>query len=93
MSKEPIYRIKVEVLREEEDECKFIEIIRGGLNCSGFVILLDNGDCGSVIMHNVNKIDIANAIASNSHLMDASLIAKAMRDGKKVHPGRKKPAG
>lgn len=30
MSKEPIYRIKVEVIGEEKDSCKIDETLRGG---------------------------------------------------------------
>lgn len=30
MSKEPIYRIKVEVIGEEKDGCKVDETLRGG---------------------------------------------------------------
>lgn len=34
MSKEPIYRIKVEVIGEEKEDCKLDESLRGGLSAA-----------------------------------------------------------
>jgi len=53
------------------------------VDCNGFVILCDKGDRGTSIMHNVSNIDIAHALAGNGNLMAASLIALAMREGRK----------
>ncbi|MBE5774522.1 MAG: hypothetical protein E7337_11405 [Clostridiales bacterium] len=83
MSKEPIYRIKVEVIGEEKEGCKLDESLRGGVECSGFVILSNNEDHTSVAMHAVSNMDIATMIAPSGEMMAASLIAQAMREGKK----------
>lgn len=83
MSKEPIYRIKVEVIGEEKEDCKLDESLRGGVECSGFVILSNNEDHTSVAMHAVSNMDIATMIAPSGEMMAASLIAQAMREGKK----------
>lgn len=83
MSKEPIYRIKVEVIGEEKEDCKLDESLRGGVECSGFVILSNNEDHASVAIHAVSNIDIATMIAPSDEMMAASLIAQAMRKGKK----------
>lgn len=83
MSKEPIYRIKVEVIGEENEDCKLDESLRGGVECSGFVILSNNEDHTSVAMHAVSNMDIATMIAPSGEMMAASLIAQAMREGKK----------
>lgn len=83
MSKEPIYRIKVEVIGEEKEDCKLDESLRGGVECSGFVILSNNEDHSSVALHAVSNIDIATMIAPSGEMMAASLLAQAMREGKK----------
>lgn len=83
MSNEPIYRIKVEVIGEEKEDCKLDESLRGGVECSGFVILSNNEDHTSVAMHAVSNMDIATMIAPSGEMMAASLIAQAMREGKK----------
>lgn len=83
MSKDPIYRIKVEVIGEEAENCKLDESLRGGVECSGFVILSNNEDHSSVAIHAVSNIDIATMIAPSGEMMAASLIVQAMREGKK----------
>lgn len=55
----------------------------GGVECNGFAILCDKGDCSSAILHHVSNIDVACAIAGDGNLMAASLIAQAMHEGKK----------
>lgn len=85
MSKEPIYRIKIEVIGTEDEKCKIDETLRGGVDCSGFVILCDKGDdTSTAILHHVSNIDVACAIAGSGELMAASLIAQAMREGRKL---------
>lgn len=91
MSKEPIYRVKVEVIGEEMDDCKVSEILRGGVECNGFVILSNNGDHTSAAIHAVSSIDIAHMIAPSGEMMAASLIAQAMREGKKYLNEAKNP--
>lgn len=82
MSKEPIYRIKIEVIGAEDEECKINETLRG-VDCNGFVILCDKGDHSTSILHHISNIDIACALAGDGDLMAASLIAQAMCEGKK----------
>ena len=91
MSKEPIYRIKVEVIGEEKEDCKLDDSLRGGGECSGFVILSNNEDHTSVAMHAVSGIDIATMIAPSGEMMAASLIAQAMREGNKYLNEAKNP--
>lgn len=83
MSKEPIYRIKVEVIGEEKDGCKVDETLRGGVEGNGFVILCNSEDSSMVSIHAVSNIDIATMIAPSGEMMAASLLAQAMREGKK----------
>lgn len=84
MNKEPIYRIKVEVIGEEAESCKLDKRLReGGIECNGFAILADNKDRTTVALHAVSNIDIATMIAHDNRVMAASLVAQAMREGKK----------
>ena len=73
-----MYRIRIEEIGESvglKDEMREIE-------CDGFVIIGDRKNNTSVCVHNVSNMDIAVAIAGNSHLMGASIIAKALREAK-----------
>lgn len=81
--KEPIYRIKVEVIGEETEDCKINETLRGGVDCNGFVILCNKEDSSEVAIHRVSNIDIATMLAPSGEMMAASLLAQAMREGKK----------
>lgn len=83
MNKEPIYRIKIEVIGTEDKNCKIDETLRGGIDCNGFVILCDKGSCSSAYMCNVSNFEVACAIAGSGELMAASLLAQAMREGRK----------
>lgn len=83
MSKEPIYRIKVEVIGAEDEGCKVGETILNGLDCNGFVILCEKGGRSSAYLHHVSSVDIACAIAGSGELVAASMIAQAMREGRK----------
>jgi len=83
MCKEPIYRIKVEVIGEERDDCKLDKKLKEGIECAGFVILADKEDSSSVLIHGVSTLDIATMIAPSGAMMAASILAKAMREGKK----------
>ena len=81
--KEPIYRIKVEVIGEETEDYKINETLRGGVDCNGFVILCNKEDSSEVAIHRVSNIDIATMLAPSGEMMAASLLAQAMREGKK----------
>ena len=64
----------------------------GGVDCSGFVILCDTGDdTSTAILHHVSNIDVACAIAGSGELMAASLIAQAMREGRKLMREERSP--
>ncbi len=80
MSKGPIYRIRVEVIGEEESEFRIRDDLRNGLDCRGFVIIGDNEKTNFVAIHNVSNMDIANAVSGNKDLMVASSLARAMHD-------------
>lgn len=81
MSKEPIYRIKIEVIGEEKEGEKIEGAPLEGIECDQFVILSETEDSRSVLLHRVNTIDIAHMICHNGTLMAASFIAKAIHDG------------
>lgn len=84
MSKEPIYRIKVEVIGNEHEEINLSEELRGGVECSGFVLMYDKTDeIATTAIQHLRLTDVATLIASDGDMMAASLIAKAMRDGKR----------
>ncbi len=82
MSKEPIYRIKIEVIGAEDEECKLDETMRE-VDCSGFAILFNQGDHTSTLLHNTSVIDIARALTGDGNMMAASLIAQAICEGRK----------
>lgn len=90
MNKEPIYRIKIEVIGEEKADGKLDETLRG-VDCNGFVILCDKGDRCTSILHNVTNIDIAHALAGNGNLMAASMVAQAMRECRKYIQEERNP--
>lgn len=77
----PIYRIKPEVIGDEERRI-MSEKLRGGVDCKGFAIIaLQENGC-TVCMHGISNIDLSCGIAGSDELMAASLVAKAMRDSK-----------
>ena len=92
MNKDPISRFKMGLIETEDEECKIDKALRGGgVDCSGFVILCDKGDTSSAILHHVSNIDVACAIAGSGELMAASLIAQAMREGRKLMREERSP--
>ena len=76
----PIYRIKVEVIGEEQEEAKVSETLRGGVECDGFAILANKGKGGTTALHSISNIDLAAIIAGSDEMLGASIIAKALRD-------------
>ena len=85
MSKDPIYRIRVEVIGEEKEEYKIGEDTC--VDCDGFVIMghrKQKDEPDDVYIHNISNIDIATMIACNRNVMAASLIAKAMREAREI---------
>ena len=84
MSKGPIYRIRVEVIGEEEKGFSIGDDLRNGLECRGFVIIGDNEETHFVSIHNVSNADMASAISDSKELMVSSALAKVMYDYKKL---------
>lgn len=78
----PIYRIKVEVVGDEKGR-EIDETLRGGVECDGFAIIANQGKGGTVCLHAISNIDLAAHIAGSGALMASSLIAHAIREGKK----------
>ena len=73
------YRIGVEVIGEEE--VPVTDEIKVGKACQGFCIIYDmGGNNFRTTMHNISNMDLAIAIAGNSSLYAASMIAKGMHD-------------
>ena len=83
MEKEPIYRVKVEVIGKEQEGHEISETLRGGVECNGFTIIADNCDGCTTVFHHVTTMDVAKAMASSGTLMAAATIAKAVREAKK----------
>lgn len=72
------YRIKVEVIGEEENKLneKFME---EGVECDGFVILGAMGDRASSSIHHVRLIDIAGMIEGNDTLSEAAKLKDILK--------------
>ena len=80
----PIYRITVEVIGDEKEQCKFGDSLRGGVECDGFAILANKGKSGTTIIHSISNIDMAAIIAGSDEMMATSIIAKAMREARDI---------
>ena len=81
--REPIYRIKVEVIDEGDSEHEIHESLKKGIECRGFAMLLDDGEAGTSTMNNMTLLDLAKIMVSEGHFLAASLIAQAMRESMK----------
>lgn len=81
--KEPIYRINVEVVGEE-DECKVSPELRGGVPCNGFVIIADTDEGGTVEAHRVSLYDMAQAFSKEGTLLAAAHLGKAMKEAEEM---------
>jgi hypothetical protein len=80
------YRIRVEVIGEEEPENKISENLRHGIECDGFVILGNsevNGKPDVVVMHRITMNEITNLIMKRGELVAAGMLAKTKIDAKK----------
>ena len=83
MKKEPIYRVKVELIGEQPEGVSIDESLLGGVECNGFV-LLGLSDCNCTkCMQNVTTLNVAEAFASDGDMMAAATIAIAMREAMK----------
>lgn len=76
----PIYRIKVEMIGEEQEGTRVPVALREGVECDGFAILTTKGEDGRTSLHNITAIDLATLIAQNDETMGAAIVAKALRD-------------
>lgn len=84
MEKEPIYRVKVEVIGEEPEGFKIDESLRGGVDCSGFTLIADQGGGCMIALQHVTTVDLAASLASSAELMRAAKLALFMRDTKEA---------
>ena len=55
-----------------------------GIECDGFAIIGDYKDGSTVAIHDINNIDLSLDIAGNDQLYAASIVAKALRESKKI---------
>lgn len=90
MDKEPIYRIRIEVIGQEDEGCTLDEenMVQ---ECNGFALILDNPGKRITMIHHVSTIDLATAIASSPDMLGASVIAKGMYEAKKINDAAKNP--
>ncbi len=73
------YRIGVEVIGEEE--VPVTDKIKVGEACQGFCIIYDmGGNNFRTVMHHIGNMDLGIAIAGNSSLLAASMIAKGLHE-------------
>ena len=84
MKKEPIYRVKVEVIGEEPEGFKIDETLRGGVDCSGFTLIADQGGGCTIALQHVTTLDLAASLAGSAELMRAAKLAHFLRDAKEA---------
>lgn len=85
MKKEPIYRVKVEVIGEEPEGFKIDETLRGGgVDCSGFTLIADQGGVCTIALQHVTTVDLAASLANSAELMRAAKLAQFIRDTKEA---------
>lgn len=78
MEKENKYRIKVELIGEpDKDGLKMLETVGEGIECNGFVILVNKGERALTYIHNMSIKGIAESIVPDTDLMRAAILAQA----------------
>lgn len=82
------YRIKIEVIGGD-GEHPIDERLLDGIECNGFVIIGDQGESSTVIIHHLTVRDIADSIAHEDSLLAASVIAKAYNEANDMIGKRK----
>ena len=85
--KDPIYKITVEVIGEEEPENALPEQLKApnGMEARGFVIITTDGeDAHHVSANRISKIDLAMAIAKDELLLPSSVLAKGLYDAREL---------
>lgn len=82
------YRIKVEALDANE---KLDEQQNNGIECNGYFMVAAQDDGNTVNIQNLSEIDMAIAIARDTDLLSAAIIAKAMEEGRRMKREREKP--
>lgn len=90
MNKEPIYRIRIEVIGQEDEDCTLDEDCKV-FECNGFALILDNPGKSTTLIQHVTTIDLARAIASAPDMLCASTIAKGLFEAKKIKDAAKNP--
>ena len=84
MNKEPIYRINIEVIGQEDEDCT-LEESEKVFYCNGFTMILDEpSDKTTTFINNMTRIDIAKGITGNCEMLSASAIARGMYEANKI---------
>ena len=81
--KEPIYRITVEVIGDEDQNHK-VENTYEPIECNGFVIMGDNDEKQELCVHKMSAMDIAKVINSSGVLFASGILAKAMKEANEI---------
>lgn len=75
------YRIKVEPIGELNENMMPDDDLRMGVECDGFTIIADRDEeHDTVYAAHMSVNDIATIIASNTFMLKAAYVAKAMRE-------------
>ena len=75
MDKKPNYRIKIEIIGEENEDSKVDESLLEGIECNGFLLLLDHGELFSKFYQNISIVDIAEMMKNDNRLISAAMIS------------------
>ena len=75
------YRIIIEPTTEEVAK-RLPEKLREGVECEGFVLLIDKADDHITAIQDIGRMDIASMIGNSAQLLACSHIAKAMHEAK-----------
>ena len=70
------YLIKVESMDHDE---ALDQEYQNGIECDGFVIMADKGECATVALHEVDTDTISDMIQCDSKLRQAAILADAKR--------------
>ena len=77
----PIYRITVEVIGEEDQNHQISKTLKLPIECNGFVIIGDRSETEqSLSVHNMSVDDIAEGIRQSGVMIAAGVLAKAREE-------------
>ena len=80
----PIYRITVEVIGDENPNHILSETMPGPIECNGFVIMGDSDERQELCVQAMSTTDIAKVISTNDVMIAAGLLAKAMKEADEI---------